>query len=147
MLPKVVLKILSESKKKSVLVIDDEQDIVLALRLLLEYYKYQVETFIDPEAALSNFRAGKYDLVLIDYKMPKMAGFELYEKLVGIDPLLKVCFISAFEISELPAFQEKHREIEPDCYMKKPVSPEIIAERIERVLNRPATWRRDNILV
>ena len=50
----------------------------------LEEYEKQicmVDTFNDPEEALSYFKAGLYDLLLIDVRMPKMNGFELYEEI------------------------------------------------------------------
>jgi two-component system, OmpR family, response regulator ChvI len=40
-----------------------------------------VDTFNDPEEALSYFKAGLYDLLLIDVRMPKMNDFELYEEI------------------------------------------------------------------
>jgi DNA-binding response OmpR family regulator len=42
---------------------------------------FAVDTFNDPQEALSNLKAGLYDLLLIDVKMPKMNGFELYHEI------------------------------------------------------------------
>jgi DNA-binding response OmpR family regulator len=54
-----------------------------------------VDTFNDPELALANFRLGLYGLLLLDFKMPRMNGYELYDKIKKIDAKVKVCFISA----------------------------------------------------
>ena len=54
-------------------------------------YGFVVDTFDDPQQALSNFKAGLYDLLLIDVKMPKMNGFELYREVKKIDNKPKVC--------------------------------------------------------
>jgi DNA-binding response OmpR family regulator len=51
-----------------------------------------------PKLTISNFKAGKYDLLLIDILMPKMNGFELCQQLKNIDDKVKVCFITACDI-------------------------------------------------
>ena len=48
--------------------------------------------------ALSNYRPNFYDLLLLDIRMPKMNGFELYEKIKKLDNKVKVCFISAYDV-------------------------------------------------
>ena len=60
------------------MLVDDEHDITFSLRIGLENNGFAVDTFNDPKEALSNFKAGLYDLLLIDVKMPKMNGFELW---------------------------------------------------------------------
>ena len=47
---------------------------------------------------LSNFRPDHYDLVILDIKMPKMDGFELYDELKKKDTAVKVCFLTASEL-------------------------------------------------
>jgi two-component SAPR family response regulator len=58
-----------------------------------------------------------YDLVLLDIRMPKMNGFELFEKLREIDSNVKICFITAYE-----AYYQSLKELSPaigfDCYVK-----------------------------
>ena len=59
---------------------DDEPDITLILGLGLEDSGFEVYTFNDPIKALSNFKVDYYDLLLLDIKMPRMNGFELYKE-------------------------------------------------------------------
>src|ERR671938_2206058 len=84
--------------KKRILLVDDERDITIAFRMGLESNGFLVDTFNDPQEALSNFKAGFYDLLLIDIKMPKMNGFELYREIEKIDNKPKICFSTAFEV-------------------------------------------------
>jgi DNA-binding response OmpR family regulator len=62
--------------------VDDELDITLALKTALEENGFlQVEAFYDPVLDLSRFKAGAYDLAILDIKMPEIDDFELYRKL------------------------------------------------------------------
>ncbi|PWU82193.1 MAG: hypothetical protein DLM72_03270 [Candidatus Nitrosopolaris wilkensis] len=58
----------------------------------------KVNTFNDPQLPLSEFKEGVYDLVILDYKMPKMNGFELYRKIRMMDEKVGVCFLTAFDL-------------------------------------------------
>jgi DNA-binding response OmpR family regulator len=60
------------------LVVDDEPDISFTLKVALEKRGYFVDIYNDPAAVLANFKPDYYDLLLLDVKMPKMNGFELY---------------------------------------------------------------------
>jgi two-component system response regulator VanR len=72
---------LNNDNKRRILTVDDEPDITLAVKAGLEATGlFQVDTFNDPELALSSFRPGLYDLALIDFKMPKLYGYELYDE-------------------------------------------------------------------
>src|ERR671933_2729774 len=120
---------MNSDKKKRILIVDDEHDIALAFKIGLENNGFVVDTFNDPEEALSNFKAGLYDLLLIDVKMPKMNGFELYREIEKIDNEAKVCFITAFEV-----YYKSLRELFPtmriDCFIKKPITTDDLVERI-----------------
>jgi DNA-binding response OmpR family regulator len=82
---------------KRILVVNDEPDVSTTIRQVLEDNGFKVDVFNDPLLALSEFKRGAYDLILLDYKMPSMNGFKLYTEIIKIDDKVKVCFISAYE--------------------------------------------------
>ena len=84
------------NSKRRILTVDDNPDITLTVKLGLEASGlFEVDTFNDPELALSSFRPRLYDLALLDMRMPKMYGHELYDEMKKIDDRLKVCFMTA----------------------------------------------------
>ena len=83
---------------KRILLVDDEPDVTITFKMGLEGKGYKVDEFNDPEEALAQFKIGVYNLLLLDIKMPKMNGFQLYEELEKLDKEPKVCFITAFEV-------------------------------------------------
>ena len=122
----------SSSNYRRILIVDDEPDIAMTLKLGIESsndrsevdnrkIKFEVHSYTDPVEALSNFKPNFYDLLLVDTTMPIMNGFELCEKLLPLDINVKFCFMSAGEIN-----QEAIRELYPlrtigGCFIKKPV--------------------------
>jgi two-component system, OmpR family, response regulator ChvI len=118
-----------KNDKKRILLVDDERDITIALRIGLENNGFVVDTFNDPQEALLNFKAGLYDLLLIDVKMPKMNGFELYREMEKIDDKPKVCFITAFEVY-YKSLREVFPTVKVDCFIKKPITTDDLVERI-----------------
>ena len=65
------------NNESRILLVDDEADIALAFKIGLEDNGFKVDAFDNPSKALSNFKAGFYDLLLLDIKMPKMNGLSL----------------------------------------------------------------------
>lgn len=107
-----------ENTKKRILVVDDEPDITFTLKEGLEKSGlFDVETFTDPSSALSNFKSGYYDFLLIDIRMPKIDGYELYDKIRAIDAKVKACFISAYNVN-YKALREQFPTIKMECYAK-----------------------------
>jgi DNA-binding response OmpR family regulator len=103
-----------------VLIVDDEIDIAFSLKMGLEQRGFIVDSFTDAEKALSNFSAGVYDVALIDIKMPRINGFELFEKLSSIDEEVKYCFMTAYEVY-YESLKKDYSNLDVDCFIKKPI--------------------------
>ena len=95
------------------MVVDNEKDITITLKIGLEDGGFAVDTFNDPSSALKSFKPNFYDLVLIDIVMPDIDGFDLYERLKRIDPDTKACFLTASEM-----YHEEFRKAE-HCALDK----------------------------
>jgi DNA-binding response OmpR family regulator len=115
---------------KRILLVDDEPDVTITFKMGLEGKGYKVDTFNDPEEALAGFKIGVYDLLLLDIKMPKMNGFQLYEELEKLDKKAKVCFITAFEVY-YQSLRELFPQIDIDCFIKKPIDSEELIKKIQ----------------
>jgi two-component system catabolic regulation response regulator CreB/two-component system response regulator ChvI len=130
-----------------ILLVDDDHDILFTFKEGLEENddavvdksqlfggaKIQVDTFADPKEALSSFKAGVYDLLLLDIRMQDMNGFELCEELKKIDDKPKVCFITAYELY-YEALKKDFPKLDVGCFIKKPISIEDLAIKISEEL-------------
>ena len=123
-----------QNNSKAILLVDDEPDITSLFQYYLEDSGYHVDVFNDPLKALSAFRAGLYDLALLDVRMPRMSGFELYEKIQRIDSACKVCFVTAFEVY-YRSLKEFFPHLDVDCFIRKPVSKEELLNHLAEELN------------
>jgi CheY-like chemotaxis protein len=104
-----------------IMMVDDEQDIARLFTIALQDNGFVVDVFNDPLSALSNYKAGLYDLLLLDIRMPTMNGFELYQKIRDIDDRAEVCFITAYE-EFLHDFKRLFPVLEEvDCFVTKPI--------------------------
>ncbi len=151
----------TSNNRRRILVVDDEQDVTFFLKEALEDYGgFDVVTFNDPLLALSSFnnqdkqnKPSMYDLILLDIRMPKMDGFELYQELQRrIDSedgtsmsnndqskkgnRTKICFMTAFEV-----YFEALKELFPDsyssiCFIKKPSSVQDLIKSITKEIDR-----------
>jgi DNA-binding NtrC family response regulator len=86
-----------KTRMKRIFLVDDDYDHTITFKMGLELAKFEVDAYNDSAIALSKFKPDYYDLLLIDVKMPKIDGFELYEKIKEIDNKVLVWFITAYE--------------------------------------------------
>lgn len=71
---------------KSILIVDDEEDILDLISQTLAMQGYKTETAMDGAAALEHLSRNRYDLIITDWKMPGVSGQQLYQRLLEIDP-------------------------------------------------------------
>ncbi len=121
---------------KRVLIVDDEPDLTLSLKMTLEENGLKVNSFTDPLSALENYKeeAGMYDLLILDMKMPQMNGFELYRQIRKIDDKVKVCFLTAGEMDYEQFGKELFPALENNCYIQKPIENETLIKRLNRIM-------------
>jgi DNA-binding response OmpR family regulator len=125
----------NDRKNKRILLVDDEPDVTYTLEIVLEDKGFMVDSYTDPTLALSNFKPGLYDLLLLDIRMPTINGFDLYQKMKEIDSNVKICFLTASEL-----FYEKYRKIsayprvDKEKFIQKPLRTEELIRRLNEIL-------------
>jgi CheY-like chemotaxis protein len=142
------------TERKRILVINYEDDVNFALKLVLEgggsrevdkRNHFQVDYFNDSILALDNFEKGLYDLLLIAVVMPRMNGFELAKEIKKIDDKVKICFIIAGEIPSKVRFDVAASSSSSsvqgegagyrDRFIKLPIENKDLVEQIDRIIN------------
>ncbi len=97
--------------------------------------RYKVDTYKDPVLASQDFKAGLYDLVLIDFMMAKTSNHEPCNKVRQIDNKVRICYTS-----ETYQNYEEARKVFPDleikCFIPKQATMQDLARRISEVLVR-----------
>ena len=124
---------------KNILLIDDEPDITFTIKNILEDNGFKVDSFNDPTIALKSYRINFYDLVILDIKMPKMDGFELYTKIREKDPKVKICFLTAIAMftEEIRKIQlTLGKTIDKDYFIQKPIKIEVLIKKITLIMNK-----------
>lgn len=122
---------------RSILVIDDESDIVNPIKRFLQKQGFKAYEFIDPFIAFEYFKnnSNSIDLILCDIGMPQMNGYELIRRIKTLQPKVRVILISAFEINELE-FSKVIPSVKIDGFIPKPVSLKKLTNRIKNLTAR-----------
>ena len=107
------------------------------LKKVFEQSGFNADSYDDPILAVENFKAGSYDLLLLDIKMPEMDGFHLYQEMKKIDSKIKVCFLTASEMYyERFRNEEAFCEIDKDLFLRKPIANEDLIKKINTMINQ-----------
>ncbi|MFZ0894381.1 MAG: response regulator [Candidatus Nitrosopolaris sp.] len=125
-----------KNNKKTILIVDDETDVCLTLRVVLEGNGFKVDTFVDPTLALENFKSSKYDLLVLDIKMPVVNGFQLYAQMKKIDLNIKALFLTAIiDLQEYDAFKKEVFPKDGQRHLiQKPIENEDMLVRINAII-------------
>ena len=119
-----------------ILVVDDEPDLTQVSRLALEYHGFKVDSFNDPHLALSKYRPGLYDLVILDIKMPNMDGFELYLEIKKIDTNANFCFLTASEQYYEEFRKKEYYGFDRNLFIRKPIENEELVKKINKMIKK-----------
>ena len=124
----------SNNNNKSVLVVDDEHDIVNLIKQSLQINGLKVSLFTDPVMALEDFKVNckTCSLILSDIRMPGINGYEFVKKAKEIDEQVKVVLMSAFEIND-KEFHNMLPDIKVDGFLQKPFSIQQLNNVIEKI--------------
>jgi DNA-binding response OmpR family regulator len=122
---------------KRILIVDDESDVNLTLRMVLEENGFKVDSFTDPLLALENFKGESdlYDMLILDIRMPDMNGFELYKEIKKIDDKVKVCFLTAGEMDYEQFEKDLFSALDENCFIQKPIQNETLIKRLNRIIS------------
>lgn len=129
-----------QPKKHStnILVIDDEPDTLYTYESFLSDEGYNVKTFSDSQEALEHFfqlpDPSHYKLALLDIRMPKLNGLQMFQKMKALSPKIKIMFCSALDVAQevtsvLPDIEQEH-------FMRKPVVREHFINKINSTLDK-----------
>jgi len=119
-----------------ILIVDDEPNIRLTVRLALEQEKYSVDEASDGLEGLAKYGAGSgYDLVLLDHRMPGIDGIEVLHRMREVAPAGRIVMISAFGTAEL---SDAAREAGATDFLRKPFTLDMLRGAVKAALERPA---------
>ena len=126
----------SGQQQKRILVKDDEQDVIITLRMALEQNGFKTDSYTNPVLAYKNFRDGLYDLVILDIKMPAVDGFLLHQKIRKTDRRVKICFLTASELYHEQVRKEQVFDgFNQESFLRKPVKINELVDITERLLD------------
>jgi two-component system, OmpR family, response regulator ChvI len=123
----------------NILVVDDEPDTLFTYESFLYDEGYNVKSFSDPQEALKHFvqlpdPSSHYNLALLDIRMPKLNGLQLFHKMKALSPKIKIMFCSALDIAQEVA--SVLPDIEHEHFIRKPVEREHFINKINSALKK-----------
>ena len=124
-----------KSNKKRMLIVDDQRMVSDALRMILTFDGYEVESAESGRDALGIFEVGKFDLVFTDFEMPEMNGHELASIIKARDPRQPIIMVTAY--ADMVADMTPIPQV--DLVMGKPWSIDELRAAISKVLPRSPT--------
>jgi DNA-binding response OmpR family regulator len=119
--------------KPKILLVEDDPNLSLVLQDYLEMMDYDITLCRNGKEGLDAFRAGKFNLCILDIMMPVMDGFTLAEEIKQINESVPIVFLTAKSLKE---DRIKGFRLGCDDYIMKPFSTEELSLRIQAILKR-----------
>ena len=120
---------------KSILLVDNEPDIIYLFKYALESRNYDVYDFTNPLNALEDYKlnCAQYGLVISDIQMPEMTGFDLLKNIRKINVNISILLMSAYDIIDFSELDG----IKIDGFMQKPITIRELLSTIEKLYQYP----------
>ncbi len=119
---------------RTVLLVDDEPNIILSLEFLIEQAGYETRVARDGDAALKSIEERKPDLILLDVMLPKRDGFDVCKR-IRANPAWNDIRIVMLTAKGRDSEREKGLALGADAYITKPFSTREAMEQIKRFLD------------
>lgn len=126
---------------KTVLIVDDEKNIVDILSFNLKKEGYEIATAYDGEAALTQYEATRPDLILLDVMLPLLDGFEVCRRIRGKDRMTPIIMLTAREEETDKVFG---LDLGADDYITKPFSVTELKARVKANIRRTAAQSEEH---
>ena len=120
-------------RKKKILIVDDERDIVKALKIRLQHNGYNVVVAFDGAQGIFMAHKEKPNLILLDIRMPAGDGFSVAEKLKQSSQTERIPIIFLTGSPERNA-EGRAMELGARFYIKKPYDPEELLDAVRRAM-------------
>jgi DNA-binding response OmpR family regulator len=122
-----------------ILIVDDDEDIVEAMRLVLEKRGHKVSIAMDGNEGMNKARAEKPEVVILDVMMPGLDGFEVARELKGDNQTRNISILMLTAIKDKMGFDFQREGSDPqwlpvDDYCNKPLDYEILLEKIDHLV-------------
>lgn len=115
---------------KRILVVDDDQDFLESVQMVLIEEGHETVSAASGREALDRYKEIAPDLVLLDYRMPGMDGYETFVRIIGLDADARVIITSAYAIDGNSRLAARDRSLR--ALLGKPIPLEALREAIER---------------
>jgi DNA-binding response OmpR family regulator len=122
--------------RHSVLVVDDEPNILLSLEFLMKRAGYEVRTAVDGDEALRTIAERRPDLVILDVTMPRRDGYEICQS-IRTNAAWRGMRIILLTAKGREVEREKGMSLGADAYITKPFSTREVVDRVKELLAEP----------
>lgn len=124
---------MSDNTRKTVLLVEDNEDNLVVYRTILEHVGYRVVEARDGEEGVARAKQELPDLILMDISIPKIDGWEATRRLKSAEDTRDIPII-ALTAHALDEDREKALRTGCDGYLAKPVEPRRVVEEVQRFL-------------
>ncbi|MGD9646129.1 MAG: response regulator transcription factor [Pirellulales bacterium] len=131
----------SATDKPTVFVVDDDDQLRESLCVLLAMLGHPINAFAGPDAFLRHYRREMAGCLILDIRMPRLSGVQLYEKLLKDGKRIPVIFITAHADVTTAVAAMKTGAIE---FLEKPFERATLVDRVEKALALDAQWRESD---